>query len=79
MASLLTTRVSLRWVPDPPSEPTDTLVFNVGGYFMDLRILKADNAIDWAMAGERQTLSKSPRKSPHSAQSRVSPVQSLES
>jgi len=63
MAHRISTRISLRWLPDPPSEPTDTLVFNVGDYFMDLRVLKADGSIDWGMAGERQILSKDPRKS----------------
>jgi len=61
MAHRISTRISLRWLPDPPSEPTDTLVFNVGAYFMDLRVLKADTSIDWGMAGERQILSKDPR------------------
>jgi Protein HRI1 len=63
MAHPISTRISLRWVPDPPSEPTDTLVFNVGDYFMDLRVLKADTSIDWGMAGERQIISQNPRKS----------------
>ena len=56
----ISTRISLRWLPDPPSEPTDTLVFNVGDYFVDLRVLKADSSIDWAMAGEKQVLSTDP-------------------
>jgi hypothetical protein len=62
MAHLLSTRISLRWLPDAPSEPTDTLVFNVGSYFMDLRVLKVDKSIDWGMAGERQILSTEPCK-----------------
>ncbi|KAL5350930.1 hypothetical protein ACLOAV_004503 [Pseudogymnoascus australis] len=64
MAAILSTRISLRWVPDEPEELTDTLVMNVGGYFMDLRVDKADNSIDWATAGERRILSKNPRKFP---------------
>ena len=60
MAERISTRISFRWLPDPPSEPTDTLVFNVGSYFMDLRILKADGSIEWGMAGERQILSMDP-------------------
>lgn len=64
MAARLSTRISLRWVPDEPEELTDTLVMNVGGYFMDLRVNKADQSIDWAMAGERHVLSKNPRKFP---------------
>lgn len=64
MAARLSTRISLRWVPDEPEELTDTLVMNVGGYFMDLRVNKADQSIDWAMAGERKILSTNPRKFP---------------
>jgi hypothetical protein len=60
MAARLSTRVSLRWLPDPPYEPTDTIVLNVGSYFMDLRIRKQDGEIDWAMAGERMILSEDP-------------------
>jgi hypothetical protein len=62
MAHQISTRISLRWLPEAPSEPTDTLVFNVGAYFLDLRVLKADTSIDWGMAGERQILSREPRK-----------------
>lgn len=57
----ISTRVSIRWLPDEPSEPTDTLVFNVGSYFVDVRVLKSDGSIDWAMAGDKETLSTSPR------------------
>jgi len=46
MAHQISTRISLRWLPEAPSEPTDTLVFNVGAYFLDLRVLKADTSID---------------------------------
>ncbi|RDW95103.1 hypothetical protein BP5796_00866 [Coleophoma crateriformis] len=62
MAGLISTRLSLRWVPDEATEPTDTLVFNVGSYFMDLRILKADQSIDWGMAGTRDILDQAPLK-----------------
>lgn len=64
MSHGISTRLSLRWLPDPPSEPTDTLVYNVGSYFVDLRVLKSDNSIDWAMAGERQVISQDPRVYP---------------
>lgn len=63
MATRLTTRISIRWVPGEPSEPTDTLVINVGGWYVDLRMTKADGSIDWAMAGERFILSQEPRTS----------------
>lgn len=61
MDNKISTRVSIRWLPDAASEPTDTLVFSVGGWYMDLRILKEDGSIDWAMAGERVVTSKDPR------------------
>ncbi|KIW11204.1 hypothetical protein PV08_10504 [Exophiala spinifera] len=60
MSSRLSTRVSIRWVPGEPSEPTDTLVMSVGGWYVDLRITKSDGTIDWAMAGERLILSQEP-------------------
>jgi len=33
----------------------------VGSYYMDLRVLKSDGSIDWALAGERQVISTDPR------------------
>ncbi|KAI5208142.1 hypothetical protein E4T39_01485 [Aureobasidium subglaciale] len=62
MVVQLSYRKSLRWVPGEPSEPTSTLVLDVGDYFVDLRILKSDGSIDWAMAGKRTVLSQSPLK-----------------
>lgn len=62
MVVQLSYRKSLRWVPGEPSEPTSTLVLDVGNYFVDLRILKANASIDWAMAGKRTILSSSPLK-----------------
>lgn len=56
----LSTRLSIRWVPGEASEPTDTLIIGVGGWYVDLRITKLDGSIDWAMAGERITLSQEP-------------------
>ncbi|TIA27844.1 hypothetical protein D6C79_10487 [Aureobasidium pullulans] len=61
MVVQLSYRKSLRWVPGEPSEPTSTLVLDVGSYFVDLRILKFDGSIDWAMAGKRTILSESPQ------------------
>ncbi|KAI9368732.1 hypothetical protein BJX61DRAFT_202367 [Aspergillus egyptiacus] len=51
--SRLSTRVSLRWPPEPPFENTDTIVLSVGDWYVDLRIDRASGAIDWAIAGER--------------------------
>ncbi|CAK7230865.1 hypothetical protein SEUCBS140593_007731 [Sporothrix eucalyptigena] len=56
----LSTRISIRWGDDAASEPTTTLVMGVGGYFMDLRVNKADNSVDWAFAGLRETVSQEP-------------------
>jgi len=64
MAPKISSRISLRWLPstEAPAEPTDTIVFGVGAYFVDLRVLKSDNSIDWALAGERQVISTDPLK-----------------
>lgn len=51
--SRASTRISIRWLPDPPTESTDTLVLSVGGYYVDLRVKKDDGTIDWLLAGER--------------------------
>lgn len=61
MVVQLSYRKSLRWVPGEPSEPTDTLVLDVGDYFVDLRILKSDGSVDWGMAGKRTILEDAPR------------------
>ncbi|KAG9244125.1 hypothetical protein BJ878DRAFT_480463 [Calycina marina] len=58
----LSTRISIRWLPDAASEPTDTLVLNVGSYFMDFRVLKSDISIEWAFAGQREIISQDPLK-----------------
>ncbi|GAB7351531.1 hypothetical protein MBLNU459_g2170t2 [Dothideomycetes sp. NU459] len=60
MVVQLSIRKSLRWIPDEPSEPTDTLVLDVGDYFVDLRVLKSNISIDWAMAGKRTVLRETP-------------------
>lgn len=59
--SSISTRISIAWPPDiPPYENTDTLVLNFpSNYFIDLRPLKATNALDWGMAG-RQIVTKTP-------------------
>lgn len=51
--SRLSTRVSLRWLPDPPFENTDTIVMSVKGWYADLRVDRKTNDIDWAIAGQR--------------------------
>lgn len=53
MPARVSTRISIAWPPAPPSEPTDTLVLGVGGWYVDLRMTKDDLIVDWAMAGER--------------------------
>lgn len=50
--SNITTRISLRWLPDPPFENTDTLVLAVGEWYVDLRVDKQSGEIDWAIAGQ---------------------------
>lgn len=51
--SRLSTRISLRWVPEPAFENTDTIVMSVAGWYVDLRVDKASGDIDWAIAGQR--------------------------
>ncbi|KAH7165322.1 hypothetical protein EDB81DRAFT_778975 [Dactylonectria macrodidyma] len=60
MTVRLSTRISIRWDNDAPSEPTHTVVLSVGSHFMDLRIKKDDNSIDWAFAGTREIVSEVP-------------------
>lgn len=60
MAPRVSVRISLRWLPDEVSEPTDTVVFGVGAYYLDLRVLKSNNTMDWALAGERVVISTDP-------------------
>jgi Protein HRI1 len=53
-------RISIRWLTDPPHEPTSTLVLtSPSGTFVDLRIHTATSsssdssaALDWAFAGQ---------------------------
>ncbi|RAL00161.1 uncharacterized protein BO80DRAFT_109125 [Aspergillus ibericus CBS 121593] len=51
--SRLSTRISLRWVPEPAFENTDTIVMSVAGWYVDLRVDKETGGIDWAIAGQR--------------------------
>ncbi|KAE8154563.1 hypothetical protein BDV25DRAFT_135733 [Aspergillus avenaceus] len=51
--SRVSTRISLRWLPEPASETTDTLVMSVKGWYVDLRVDKNSGQIDWAIAGQR--------------------------
>ncbi|KAL1885598.1 hypothetical protein Plec18167_001093 [Paecilomyces lecythidis] len=58
----LSTRVSLRWIPEPAFENTDTIVLSVGEWYVDLRMDKRTGTIDWAIAGERIVESNEPAK-----------------
>ncbi|KAF7169416.1 hypothetical protein CNMCM5623_002146 [Aspergillus felis] len=58
--SSLSTRVSLRWLPDPAFENTDTIVLSLKGWYVDLRVDKASGEIDWAIAGQRIVESQEP-------------------
>ncbi|KAF9460448.1 hypothetical protein BDZ94DRAFT_1311463 [Collybia nuda] len=48
-------RLSIRWLPDEASEPTDTVVLTGArrGTFLDTRFFKATKKLDWAFAGNR--------------------------
>lgn len=62
MPSQAVQRISVRWLPDAAYEDTDTVALNVGGYFIDLRVVKKSGAIQWSRAGERIVLKEDPRK-----------------
>ncbi|CAH0005078.1 unnamed protein product [Clonostachys byssicola] len=53
-------RISIRWLPEPAYEDTDTIALNVGGYFIDLRVVKETGSIQWSRAGERILLEENP-------------------
>jgi hypothetical protein len=61
--SSLSTRISLRWLPDPAFENTDTIVLSLLGWYVDLRVDKSTGKIDWAIAGQRIVESQDPRTS----------------
>lgn len=51
----ISTRAFIQWLPDPPSEPTSTEVFTSRQkFFVDIRILKDSDGIDWAFAGRSE-------------------------
>jgi hypothetical protein len=52
----ISTRAFIQWLPDPPSEPTSTEVLTSREkFFVDIRILKDSNEIDWAFAGRSES------------------------
>ena len=61
MPSQAVQRISIRWLPDAAYEDTDTVALNVGGYFIDIRVVKESGAIQWSRAGERIVLKEDPR------------------
>lgn len=54
--AFLSTRRSIAWLPDPPSEPTETLVLTGSKWYIDLRVLKEGLILDWGMAGIKETV-----------------------
>lgn len=62
-ACRFSTRISLRWLPEPAQETTDTIVMSVGEWYIDLRMDKSTAGIDWAIAGQRLIESQEPRSS----------------
>lgn len=59
----ISTRLSLRWLPEDPFENTDTLVLMVGEWYVDLRVDKQSGALDWAIAGQCLLKDINPRMS----------------
>lgn len=72
-ACRFSTRISLRWLPEPAHETTDTIVMSVKDWYLDLRMDKQTGEIDWAIAGQRIIESQEPRLS-HLARSKKSPI-----
>ncbi|EXF75779.1 hypothetical protein CFIO01_11568 [Colletotrichum fioriniae PJ7] len=60
MPSQAVQRISIRWLPEPAYEDTDTIAINVGRYFIDLRITKETQTVQWSRAGERIPLKTQP-------------------
>ncbi|KAJ5921751.1 hypothetical protein N7454_009225 [Penicillium verhagenii] len=54
------TRISLRWLPEPAHETTDTIVMSVKDWYLDLRMDQNSHQIDWAIAGQRIVESQEP-------------------
>ncbi|KAJ5934199.1 hypothetical protein N7466_003746 [Penicillium verhagenii] len=54
------TRISLRWLPEPAHETTDTIVMSVKDWYLDLRMDLRSHQIDWAIAGQRIVESQEP-------------------
>ena len=55
-AAYISHRLSIRWVPEEASEPTDTVVLTGArtGTFLDVRFFKeTGKTLDWAFAGYR--------------------------
>lgn len=55
-AAYISHRLSIRWVPEEASEPTNTVVLTGArtGTFLDVRFFKeAPKTLDWAFAGYR--------------------------
>lgn len=59
--SHISTRLSLRWLPEEPFENTDTLVLMVGEWYVDLRVDKQSGRLDWAIAGQCFLKATNPR------------------
>lgn len=59
--SHISTRLSLRWLPEEPFENTDTLVLMVGEWYVDLRVDKRSGHLDWAIAGQCLLKATNPR------------------
>jgi len=52
--SSVSIRRYIRWLPYPPTEPTNTIVLTgKTGAFVDVRFIKDTTILDWAFAGFR--------------------------
>lgn len=57
ISATVSIRQSIRWLPDEPDEPTNTIVLTGGktGVFLDTRFYTDGGLLDWAVAGYRRS------------------------
>ncbi|KAJ7248899.1 hypothetical protein B0H12DRAFT_713991 [Mycena haematopus] len=72
-AASISFRESIRWLPEEPSEPTQTIVLTSlkSGAFLDVRFNKETGDLDWAFAGYRFSSTPNSTKFTHHIDSRT--------
>ncbi|KAI5295608.1 hypothetical protein KEM52_000850 [Ascosphaera acerosa] len=59
-AATISTRILMRWPPEPAYENANTLSLSLGGWYIDLRLEKQTGQIGWARAGEKLVEKRKP-------------------